>query len=288
MTAHLFKRAAVVTVGNIRIPCGGDTNLDVTFEVEKTLTPAPNTAKVQIFNLTKHHRDQIAGAASTKLGGNNKGVQLIIEAGYVGQTFRIFSAETVRSLFSSREGPDVITTIETGDGEKLWRDSRIQKSYAPGTSVEAVIIDVAQAMGAGPGNLLAKVRRAALKGWGEVFTGGTAVSGRVAVELTRLTQGCGLTWSIQDGSLQLLETAGALDTTAIVLSSKSGLIESPSIDQKGTLQAKTLMIPDLFPGRKVKLEAENITGVFRVKRAKYIGQTDGADWGVDIEASRIP
>lgn len=283
----LFKRAAVITVDNIRIECGGDTNLDVVFDVEKTLVPTPNTATVKITNLTKHHRDQLAGRAAKKLGGNNKAVLVTIEAGYVGQTFRIFSGD-MGIIYSQREGADIVTTVETGDGEKAWKDSRIQKSYAPGTSVEAVIIDVAQAIGAGPGNLLAKVRRAAIKGWGEVYTGGTVASGKAVAEMTRLTAACGLTWSIQDGTLQLLESAGALDTTAIVVNSKTGMVDSPSINQKGILSVKTLIIPDLIPGRKLKVEAENISGVFRVKRAKYIGDTHGNDWFVEIEADRVP
>lgn len=281
---ELRQRSAIVTVDDLRIECGATTNLDCVFDVEKNLLPHPNKMQLQVYNLSRQRIERIIARAAVKdKKGATVGVRVRIEAGYVGQTFMLFEGD-LRIVFPTRQGPDLVLSIESGDGEKAVQNARIQKTYAPGTSVETVLAEVGFALGVGQGNLLKKIKGATLKGWGSVYTGGTTVSGRVVDQLTRLTRSCGLDWSIQDGQLQLLESDGFLSGTAFVLNSLTGLVDSPGVDHKGRLTAKTLMIPNLVPGRLLKLEAENIKGLYTVSRTKTSGSTFGQDWYHEVQA----
>jgi hypothetical protein len=153
--------------------------------------------------------------------------------------------------------------------------------------VSTVLRDVAKACGVSPGNLESAITNAKLKGSGSVFKGGTAVSGNAWITLQRLAASAGLEVSIQRGKLQFLEAGKGLFGQAYELSASTGLLGSPSVDQKGKLKCQTLMLQDLFPGRKVVIAAESVSGSFRVTRARYVGDTSGTDWQIDIEGDPV-
>ena len=107
-------------------------------------------------------------------------------------------------------------------------------------------------------------------------------------ELDRLCKTLGYDWSIQDGQLQLL---GARDTIepgdAIVLNPASGMIGTPEPGENGIVEVRSLLIPQLSPGRRVKLEAAAIQGNYRVEKVVYQGDTRGQDWYADLELKPV-
>lgn len=265
---RLFGRKVVVTVGTIRLE-----DLDVTFQIERTLKKEPNKCELYIYNLTKDHRAQLE---------QQKAVPVRLEAGYVEQTSLLFAGD-LRNVHSIHDGPDVVTKLTSGDGEKRIRSARMNKAYASGTKVATVLEEVAKELGVGIGNAVQAFKSRGLEGVGQLFSGGTVVSGNVANELEGLTTSAGLEWSVQDGNLQILARGRALAGTAVRLAPDTGLIGSPTIDAKGVVRVSCLMIPDLFPGRKVQVESESIRGTYRVERAVYQGDTAGVDWTIDLE-----
>ncbi len=50
------------------------------------------------------------------------------------------------------------------------------------------------------------------------------------------------------------------------------------------LQIKTLLYPQVQVGGKIRVEAENITGLFKVAQVVHTGDTHGSDWTTEIEA----
>ena len=124
-----------------------------------------------------------------------------------------------------------------------------------------------------------------------MYTQGAAVAGKTVNVLNKLTRSAGLEWSIQDGTLQILGAGKSLAGTAILLKEGTGLVGSPSIDHTGKnagqVLVKTLMIPDLFPGRKLRIEALDLKGDYRVEKAKYSGATRGNEWYISIEARAL-
>lgn len=285
----IFRRKAILTLDTIQIESGGSDQLTITFEIEKGHTAAtnkPNTARFSVFNLNPDHRKALiaAGTPSGK-GTKAKGVRVRFEAGHEGAISQIFEGD-LRIIYTDHLAPDNILHLESGDGDHVIATARINRSWGPGTPVATVLKDVAEALGIGSGNLLSKIQGVALDGWGQVFTQGTVASGSAVKELTRLTKSVGISWSIQDGTLQLLGNGESLAGTAVLVSPETGMVGSPSIDHKGILSVKMLLTPDIFPGRKLKVEASDIQGVFRVEKAKYAGDSSANDWYIDCDCKR--
>jgi len=289
----LFRRRATITVDTLEVPCGPPDGFDVQFTVEKRHDGKPNTCELKVWNLSTAHRGELsakfAAAHQTikgKLaaaGSPGKRVLVQIEAGYKNGVSRIFRGD-LRLGYHGREGADIITTVEAGDGEFSISRAKIFRSWAPGTPVSTVLRDVAGAMGVGVGNLPAV---AALLGGGDAFVGGTTCSGKASRELRRICQSAGLDFSIQDGTLQFLATGKPFDGTAVLVSETTGMIGAPNLDHKGRLEVRTLLMPDLFPGRKIKLDAAELQGFYRIDKVKFTGDTFGNDWFVDLDCLRL-
>lgn len=277
----LLKRRGALQVGSLRVPFGLD-GLACAFEIEKRLDGKPNKCLLKIWNLSPDHRGQIsAESASAK----KQRTAVIVEAGYETSASTIYRGD-LRLAYHEREGADVITNIEAGDGEFTISRARIFKSWGPGTPVATVLGDIVGALGLGKGNL-AQAQIAQFLGGGSAFVGGTACAGNAVKELTRITRSLGIEWSIQDGTLQFLSTGKALEGTAIVVAPETGMIGSPSLDQKGVLKVQTLIIPDLFPGRKIQLKALDLKGFYKVESCRYSGDTWELPWYVDSECRAL-
>lgn len=273
----LFNRALRLVVAPKGSPTGIEIkDLRVAFSVSKTLKPEPNTAEIKIWNLNGDHRSQLEQLPTALV---------TLEAGYVAGTSLLFSGE-LRTSLTVREGPDLITTLASADGEKAHRTARVNVAIKKGMPADKVIKEVAKALGVTPGNLdaaLSKIKASPLR---TLFSEGTVVTGQASREMTALCRSCGLVWSIQDGKLQLLGLREALEGSAILLAPSTGLIGSPTVDNEGVLSVRTLIIPDLIPGRKIVVESERLKGQYRVETTQHAGDNGADDWYVDVEAKR--
>jgi len=268
----LFGRKIRVVVSTIEI-----TDLDMVFQVTKTLKPEPNKAELTIFNLNPDHRSSLE---------QMKSAPVQIEAGYQGGTSVLFLGD-LRTAMTVHQGPDFITKLSSGDGEKAIKTARVNVSLKKGAaSVDKVLESVAKALGVGEGNLKQALSAIKSAGLGELFSEGTVISGSAYREMTNICRSLGLTWSIQDGKLQILELKKALEGQAILVNERTGLIGSPTVDNKGVLTCQTLLIPDVFPGRLMVLESERLKGQYRIESCQYSGDTNGQDWYIGIEGKR--
>lgn len=266
---RLFGRKIIVQVHNLKVSA-----LTVSFDIVKSLAAkTPNTAEIRIHNLNPDHRKQLQELEK---------VYVSVEAGYEEGTELIFRGD-LRDVVSAKEGTDWITTI-TSDSGRRARKRRILKSFAPGASVSDVLTAAAKAMDVRLGNTALKTVAAKIKGTqSDKFFNGYALAGAIDSELDRLTRSVGLEWSIQDEELQFLDKGQALKSQGVKLTDKTGLVGSPEKGNKGVVDARALMIPELVPGRRVEVEAEHVKGVFRIETAKYRGGTHDKDWYVDLQ-----
>lgn len=273
----LFRRAARIVVDTIELASDPDKpqSLDVRFSVERSLKPEPNTAEIQIWNLSPDHRSQLEELDR---------VSCTIEAGYADRMSLLY-AGTIRTTFTERQGPDLVTTLHTGDGEKEYQQSRINLSIAKGTPNVSVLDQVVAKLGIDVGNLASAA--GALAAEPLIFPAGGVLSGSASQILSRIAQSLGFEWSIQGGALQILRTNAGLAATATKLTPDTGLVGVPSVDTKGILTAQALLIPEIFPGRLVVLESARLSGNYRIQKCAYTGDTAGAEWYVSIEAKKL-
>lgn len=248
------------------------------FHVVRTGSKEPNTAEVSVWNLSPTHR-ALAQA---------KGSKIILLAGYE-DAFRQVFAGDVRTVDQTRDGAHWITKIGAGDGERAYLYARVSESFAPGSPASVVGARLITLLGLDPGDAvdrLAAVDRA--------FTQGYSARGSVSRELDRLLTGLGLTWSVQDGRLQVLAPGESVrPSTSIELSPSSGLVGSPehgSPTEKGgpgVLRAKSLLQPDLKPGVRFALVAELAKGNYVAGKTEHAGDTAGGEWYTTVEATPL-
>lgn len=267
----LFQRDSRIQVDELVLD-----GLDVQFEIQKSLKPEPNTCEIRIFNLNPDHRN----------GLEEKGTAIVqVDAGYVDGTSQIFLGE-LRDVASERSGPDIVTTISSGDGEKKIRSKRVNLSLAPGTDVTSAFRELARALELGKGNVDDFAGLLKFGSGGSVFPSGTVLSGNAAREMQILAESVGLEWSVQDGAIQLLRRGKPLLGLALDVGPDTGLIGTPSVDQEGLLSATLLMAPGVFPGVQMVLRHPRLAGVYRVETTRHVGDTAGQEWYVEIEAKR--
>ena len=262
-----------------RVVCGVDattglatSDLDVKFKIERHVQGRAGKCLLEIYNLTEAHRHQL-------LAVRRPFVQ--VAAGY-GPTPPVLFQGNGRKVFVEREDTTWTTRITAGDGEYALRSARVVAAFGPGTGIAQVAQAIATAMGVGIGNAATAFRGATLVAAGaSVFPEGTVLQGWAADELSRLCEATGTEWSVQDGNLQILPLGGALQRPAVLLSPSTGLVGSPAAGKGAIVKAKALLGP---------LQSEGITGVFRVEKVTYTGEsTAGAtDWYADLVLRAVP
>ena len=250
--------------------------LRVVFKIDRHLSKEPNTAEVDIYNLKESTRGLLS----------EKGIQTTIEAGYIEDSHVIFSGKLDYGT-TERSGADWVSSLESTDGGKETRKNRISVSYKSigfGDAIKAA----AQAMGLGLGNIEEKIRTGNIRGALSSFSNGLVMNGQAAPQFDKLVKSFGYEWSIQDEQLIILEPGGTLDPNrAIVLKQSTGLVGSPQAGEDGLVEARSLLIPRLLPGRKAKIQSRLVDGFFRVERSVFLGDTWGTDWYTEIEAKPL-
>jgi hypothetical protein len=297
----LFGRSCKLTVGTSLDPSlvqaqfndSNTTGLDlsglsISFVVEKSLVATePNVATIKVWNLSEQSRQLLSKATA---------LTVLLEAGYIGGTSQIYFAGA-RSAWSTREGANYITHIESSDTIARPSGVRRTKKILPGSNsgsiyrtmgpkvpLQQAFQAITTSLGIGEGNL----KLALATGSAPITSvNGAALLGNGARRMTDLCRSAGLEWSVQDGELQLLNVGQTLSTTkAILISSASGLIDSPSVDSQGSLELKTLLIPGLAPGVLILVDSLFVQGGFRIEKIRYEGNTHGQDWYAHIAAAK--
>lgn len=275
MADKLFDRVAEVVVGTRLFA-----DLKVDFSFVKTLKPQPNKGEIKIYNLS---RDSIRYIEQLEVA------PVEVRAGYRDAVSTIFLGH-LRSPFTYRDGPNVVTMLSCGDGEAQLRSSRVAKSFAPGVTPDKILKEIAASLGVAKGNINEAVIKIRVNGLGKSFSQGVCLYGSGPREMTRICESFGLTWSVQSGKLQILERGKALDGTAIELSADSGMWGSPSVDTKGKLTLSCAMIRDIFPGRKIVVKGEYHQGQYIVQQTTHVGTTvtteESSRFGIDLEGQR--
>lgn len=271
----LFDRSYRLQVHDLLI-----TELHVTFDVKRSLSPkVANSAEVSVFNLGTSNRKKLQA---------QQNVFVSLEAGYGGANSLLFRGD-LREAWSHREGTDWVTEVSSASAVVNRKKQRVNTAFPAGTSVRTILEHCAQALQVGLGNTSKAAANAKL--WNvspPAFTTGYVASGDAVSQLDRVCRSCGLEWSIQDGQLQLLERGKALQEQGIILTPDSGLLESPELGKGGVVRCKSLMIPGLYPGRRVELRTRHVQGVYRIETTHHRGGFgEGDAWGCDCELKNL-
>jgi hypothetical protein len=278
--SRLFDRTLALTIAK---PTGFFTqdkrnaivirDLRVTFHVEKNLGEEPNTCNIVVYNLAEHSRSLL----------KVKPVHIRLEAGYDGQTQRLFDGDL--RWANSRHVVEVWETkIQLGNGDRAFRYARAGRSFKAGIDAKSIVKELSSNLGLKmPGNV---DQARELVGQ---FATGVTLHGPAEKEMTRILGAKGYGWSVQDSRLQILKGNEAQEGEAFLISEDAGMIGSPEFGpppEKGgkpTLSVEMLLRPEITPGRLIKMES-TIRGIFRVDRVTHTGDNRGDEFTTRIEA----
>lgn len=278
----LKDRDATITVGTTRIACRDPLTkearpaLRFVFKVMGSIKPEPNKCTFTVYNLSREHRALL----------QTKNIPVTLEAGYIGNAHQIFSG-VLEYGQSVQSGVDWVTTIQNGDGSDKIKSQRINVGLRGPAPLSGVLKQVAEAMGVGLGNLQQAIARGGIRGALTEFTKGIVLSGKAEEQLTKITKAAGYDWSIQGGQLALLGPTDTLGNGVISLQPGTGLVGSPEQGDQGYMKIRSLLQPDLLPGRRVQVASAQVNGAFRIEKVTFSGDTWGQDWYADLEAKPL-
>jgi hypothetical protein len=250
-------------------------NLQVRFEIKKSLKSTPNPATLTITNLAESTRDELAKLPQVA----------ILEVAYGdAELERIFIGD-VFYVGHEWAGPTVETKLQAHDGGRAYAHARVTQSLKAGSVVLEGVKAAAAALGLKlppPVLTMPQLQQAA--------TAGLALAGRASDELSRLLTPFGLGWSVQDGNLVVLADSGVRPGQAILIDEAAGMIDTPKWStpskpgQRPTLAVDCLLFPEVAPGNTIQVKSRTANGLFKVTDVTHTGDTMGGDWMTSIEA----
>lgn len=239
------------------------------FDFSKSDLTAANSGKITLWNL---NREQLAVL-------NEKDCVAYLRAGYGNRMSLIFSG-IVSYAVTEMDGADRKTEIEVVDNLIEIRDTYVSVSYAEPVSWKKILDDTGDQMGV-----------AITCSYNAEFTeapGGFSFIGKAREVLDKCCSCCGLSWSIQNGVLQVKKPGDVISREVYVLSPETGLIEVPARvtitdsensenDQKGW-DVKYFLNGAIEIDDYVRLESDTVTGYFRVYSIDMSGDNQQGDW----------
>ena len=273
-SAVQFGRVVQVVIGPAAMLGVAITDLHVQFSVKRSLKKSANTATISLWN--------VGQAVAALLEQTGCVVTLSAGYGFIPPPL-LFRGDIVKSgLKVERRGPDVVTTIEAGDAENALTEARFDQSFAAGTPNSVILSAILATMGCGlaPGDPLPPF----------VYPDPQPFSGLASRALASLCQDVGCEYSIQDGNVQILAWFSTRKDEAVLVSSLTGMIGSPSKTKgKGKSGASLSMLlnPSVKPGSVLSLAALDLQGFFRADSVEHRGDNRSGEWVTKVEASAL-
>ena len=259
--------------------------LHISFAVEKGDKESNNTATVKFWNL----------APATIAEIKRKNAVLELRAGY-GANLPLILAGDISKATTEQENANMVTTIEVVDGLVAVRDTYISISFTKKTTGIKIIESVVNSMGIS--YLMSEQARKILEQ--KVFTNGYSFVGAAKTVLQKVCGTCGLSWSIQNGVLQIVVTGSTISTKGYVLSADSGLIGIPKEitlsgtnkdaqkqeEQKG-YEVQYFMNGAIGVDDLIMLESKRVKGYFKVCSIAINGDNFDGEWTCTAQITEV-
>lgn len=267
-------RLAVGPAGGVGFEVGATSKnqpvpLHVNFALQKSDLETQNTGRVAVWNLNPEELAVL----------NEKDCCVSLRAGY-GNRLSLIFAGIVSYASTSLDSADHKTEIEVVDNLIAVRDTYIAVSYKGTVNWKIIFDDVAAQMGVA-------VSYSYNAKFADISNGFSFV-GLAREIMTKGCKCCGLSWSLQNGVMQVKKPGDVMSKEVFVLSPDSGLLGIP---------ARVVLTQDEATGKNtlgwdveyflngainiddyVKLETKAVTGFFRVYSIELAGDNISGDW----------
>lgn len=252
--------------------------LHICFSVEKSDSDTPNTAKIQIWNLSDANLKVL----------DEKDVVVELKAGY-GDNMPLILAGDVTYVTTVPDGADRMTEIEVADGRVALRDTNITVSFNDQVDTEEVYNYIAGQMGL-PITFAKDLTFVKLPN-------GFSFVGKAKNALQRVAAANGHEWTIQNGVIQITLPGRPITTQGFVLSSDTGLVSIPkriTINQSSNnsdslvgWEIEYLLNGAIGVNDVVQLKSKTADGYYRIHKVVFDGDNMEGDWVCNAQALEI-
>lgn len=291
---RLFLRDAELIVGTKTSSANtvpGDARMiknRVKFTVDKQSEGNANKATLSIYNLSQDTRNFLEKSDNFA----------IMRAGYKDAISTIFTGDIIKGKHE-RNGPDIVTNLECGDGELALRDAMVSIGLGPGAKNTQIINSAIAAI-----TSLAVARGFVDQIEEVTYNQGFTYSGPAKQLLKEQLKQVGMEFHIQDGELNILFPNKTDQQIAVEVTPDTGLVGFPTKTPEG-VDFTSLLNPSIRPGRAVKIESKQFQGAFGsqsgvasnslihsgsivvVKRVVHDGDTDEGTWLSKVECRTV-
>ncbi|MCH8821327.1 hypothetical protein IID23_02265 [Patescibacteria group bacterium] len=210
--------------------------LRVSFEITKDLLGYPNLAKIEIYNLSRASKALI----------ENEFTSVIMNAGYKGNSKLLFKGD-IKNVTHEVRGPDSITIIFAGDGNRDYKESFVSITIGKGASFD----DVLNAIVASFSDLKVEIQEGINKVKDHLQ--GKTISAKSSDAMDQLAEDYNFDWSIQDGAINIIDRNSVVNRE-FVITPETGMLNSPVITEIGA-DVTLLLNPELLPGRVINIQS---------------------------------
>lgn len=246
-----------------------DDVLHISFSIEKCDVESPNTAKVQVWNLSDENLkilDQKDCIVELKAGYNMNNTLILVG--------------NVTAVTTTPENADRMTELAVMDGRVELRDTVISLSINGPVNCRDLYEQVAGMMGLPI--LFAQDLTFS------VFPNGFAYIGKAKGILHKISEYCGHNWTIQNQIIQITLPGRAISSNGFLLSYETGLIGIPkritigsSTDKKESQtgwEVEYLLNGAIGVNDVVQLQSSTANGYYRVYKVTLDGDNLQGDW----------
>lgn len=242
--------------------------LTIQFNIHRSVSASLNSMTLQIFNLSEHHRNLIYQDRF-----DTRRFKIIVEMGY--DTLSTVFIGDIFQAGSSREGENIITTIDARDGNFDTNQSVVNVTLAKGTTLRQTLEFLAKQFP----NLTIGTISNITPGMKDVFERPIVLEGNV-YQLIKLYANLKLTQVYID--LAIVNVLGQneilVNNNLSLIDASTGMLNTPVRDQS-FLTVTTLLEPRVLMGQVVQLESKimpQYNGIYKVLGVTHKGIISGA------------
>lgn len=263
--------------------------LQIVFDISKTSDHKHNRGNagyIDIYNLPQEITDAF----------EDDNVFISLSVGYEGRDQRTLLHGNSKSCSTRKEGNDIITRVEVGEGYVDLHQVKLSDMVSAGKTVGDVIEVIRSQM---PNTSKGSYQGEALS---KPIVCGHRLSGTPREALKKLCEANRLEYNINAGVLNVSDVNGLSrkdKNTCPFITPNTGLIDLPfrTTDEPAKtakdkrrrygVQFACLLNPDLSPGSLVYLESPTITGFYRVNTVRFSGSFRTNEWKSECQCSEV-
>ena len=291
--AQQYGRTCTLLVSNKAGQALDLSALRIKFNIKKSGVMTPNTGQFYVYNMDRTTTTLI----------KKEFTKVTFQAGYVGNYGVVFKGNIKWATDGRENATDTFLNILAGDGDGAYNYAVVKHPIAAGARPNDILNAalapmISQGITVSYVGVLPQTQ----------LTRGKVLYGNSKDIIKKLADTYGFTWSIQDGGVVFISQKTYLPGTAVVLTSKTGMIGTPEQTIEG-IMIKCLLNPKLKIHGRVQIDNKSVRafqlqlnvpgspantpvpltndGVYYILVAEHEGDTRGTDWYTSLQTLNI-